>query len=170
AWGVLTRAEQTAQAARLSSPTLAWALAVAADCRGDPSNAVAYVMAALERDPCSPSIIGSFRIITGHVRADLQRMDPRRPNVPSAFRLLAQMGEADASAFFKYSLHSEASGNEVAALTLAQDAVEMAPPTFERLSHLARLLEAAGRDQEARARLDEANTLLLSSGCPKAQA
>ena len=107
-------------AARLSSPTLAWALAVAADCRGDPSNAVAYVMAALERDPCSPSIIGSFRIITGHVRADLQRMDPRSPNVPSAFRLLAQMGEADASAFFKYSLHSEASGNEVAALTLAQ--------------------------------------------------
>ena len=170
AWNVLVQAEHVAKGAGIESPFLRWGLAVAADQRGDASNAVRNIMAALKGDPCSPPIQGSYRIILRRVRAAFDAYDPEDSRVSIFYGLLQELDAADASASFKYSLCAQGHGDRATALVFARVALSTEPPTPERLRHLARLLAAEGHAVEASTRLREAEELANTFPCPAARA
>ena len=90
--------------------------------------------------------------------------------VPMFFKLLVDLDAVDAAACLKFSQHAVAKGDGVKALALAEDAIHLEPPTAERLRHLAGLLAAAGRHDEARAREAEAEVLTATFHCAVATA
>jgi Flp pilus assembly protein TadD len=92
--------------------------------------------------------------------------------LPIQFRLIADLDAVHAPALVKHSRprHVAAEGNHEAALCLAQDAVDREPSNAEALRHLARLLAGAGRHEDVRARRREAEALVITFPCPKAQA
>ena len=168
---VLEQAEQAAERAGLgSSSFLAWGLSVVCDECQDSPNAVKYIRAALSQDPCAPPFVNSYRIIRGRTILAFNTMDVNDPAVPMFFKLLIDLDAVDAAACLKFSQHAVAKGDGVKALALAEDAVHLEPPTAERLRHLAGLLAAAGRHEEARAREAEVEALAVSFSCPTAQA
>ena len=168
---VLEQAELIEKNASLPpSAFLAWGLSVVADECGDAVNAVKFVKAALRLDPCAPPFINSYKIIRGRTILAFTSMDVDDLKIPVFFRLLVDLDAVDATACLKFSRHAAAHGDPIRALALAQDAVQLQPPTAERLRHLAGLLARAGRHEEARARLREAETLAVTFSCPAAEA
>ena len=168
---VLEQAQQVAKNANLGgSAFLNWGLSVCADECQDAVNAVRFITAALKQDPCAPPFINSYKIVRNRVIATFQGMNVNDRQVPTFFRLLVDLDAVDAAACMKFSQHALANGNDAKALALAQDAVHLEPPTPARLHHLARLLTAAGRHEEARARRSEAEALAITFSCPAAQA
>ena len=167
---VLEQAEQAANKAGLVSSFLAFGLSVVYDECQDSPNAVKYIRAALSQDPCAPPFVNSYRIIRGRTILAFNTMDVNDPAVPMFFKLLIDLDAVDAAACLKFSQHAVAKGDGVKALALAEDAVHLEPPTAERLRHLAGLLAAAGRHEEARAREAEVEALAVSFSCPTAQA
>jgi len=166
---VLEQAEQVASKAGLSSSWLAWGLSVACDEVQDWVAAVNHIKTALRLDPCAPPFINSYRIIRGRTVLAFTGMDVNDPAIPTLFRLLVDLDAVDAASCMKFSRHAAAHGDPARALALAQDAVQLEPPTTEQLRHLARLLAAAGRHEEAQARQSEAD-VLVSFPCPRATA
>lgn len=156
---VLEQAEEVASKAGLSSSFLAWGLSVVADECGDAVDAVKFVKVALKLDPCAPPFINSYKIIRGRTVLTFTGMDVNDPAIPTFFRLLVDLDAVDAAACMKFSRHAAAHGDPARALALAQDAVQLQPPTADRLRHLAGLLAAAGRHEEARAREIDADAL-----------
>lgn len=165
----LEQAEQVAKRAGLASSYLAWGLSVVSDECQDAANAVKFIKAALTLDPCAPPFINSYLIIRGRTILAFNGMDVNDPTLPTFFRLLVDLDAVDAAACIKFSRHAAAHGDPARALSLAQDAVQIQPPTAERLRHLASLLATAGRHEEARARETEADAL-VSFDCPTATA
>jgi Flp pilus assembly protein TadD len=170
AWEVLKRAEQVAQNEDLASAHLFWGLATQADERHDAENAVRYIVKALQLDPAAPPFIDSHRIIRERLIASFKEMDATDAAIPTVFRLIADLGAVDASVLVKHSQHLAAEGDEQEALAVAQQALELEPVTSEALRHVARLLAGVGRHEEARARRREAEALVITFPCPKAEA
>jgi tetratricopeptide (TPR) repeat protein len=139
------------------------------ECQDSP-NAVKYIRAALSQDPCAPPFLNSYRIIRGRTILAFNTMDVNDAAVPMFFKLLVDLDTLDAAACLKFSQHAVAKGDGVKALALTEDAKHLEPPTAERLRHLAGLLTAAGRYDEARAREAEANALAAMLQCPVATA
>lgn len=167
---VLEQAEQVANKAGLVSSFLAWGLSVVSDECGDPVNAVKFIKEALRLDPCGPPYINSFNIIRSRTILAFNARDVNDPTVPTLFGLLVDLDAVDAAACIKFSQHAVAKGDGAKALALAEDAVHLEAPTAERLRHLAGLLAAAGRDDDARARRAEADALVAMFQCPVATA
>ena len=167
---VLEQAEHIANKAGLASSFLAWGLSVVSDECGDAVSAVKYIRAALTLDPCAPPFLNSYRIIRSRIVLAFAGMDENDTGIPTYFRLLVDLGAVDATACFKFSRHAAAHGDPTRALALAEDAVQLQPPTPERLRHLVGLLAAAGRHQEARACEAEAEVLAATFPCPVATA
>ena len=170
AWRLLLKAKATAQAAQIKSAFLAWGLAVAADIRGDAEHAVEYILKAVELEPCSTAIRGSHGIILKRTQVSFADLPPWDPEVSRLFGLLQKLDAVDAAAAEKYSLGLLAHGHLDDALAWAEVSVTIEPPTPERLRHLVRLLERAGRAEEARARRNEADCLAATFPVPEAQA
>jgi hypothetical protein len=167
---VLEHAEQVANRAGLVSSFLAWGLSVVSDECGDAVNAAKFIKAALRLDACAPPFINSFNIIRGRTTLAFNSMEVNDPLLPKVFKLLVDLDAVDAAACLKFSQHAVAKGDGVKALALAEDAIHLEPPTAERLRHLAGLLAAAGRHEEARAREAEADALGATFQCPVATA
>ena len=170
AWEALVEAECVALRAGIASPFLHWGLAVAADYRADAQSAVKHIALALRADPCSPPIRASHRIIAQRVRATFDKLDPADANVSHFYYLLRCLDVADATATIKYSRSAAIHCEFDVALESARHAVESEPPTAEGLRHLARLLAAVGRKDEARARGAEADLLANTFPSPAARA
>jgi hypothetical protein len=167
---VLEQAEHVANEAGLASSFLAWGLSVVCDECQDAPNAVTYIRAALRLDPCAPTLLNSHRIIRGRTILAFNSIDVNDPAVATYFGLLVDLGAVDAAACLKFSQHAIANGDGAKALALAEDAVHLEPPTAERLRHLAGLLAAGGRHDDARARRAEADALAATFQCPVATA